>query len=183
MAETDRPYFQLEQAREVAQVFAKHRVRYLFIGKGGAIILGYPAATQDVDIFPEKNPDNGQRIVKALQELHFELDPQTSEKIVTGVDFVQLKNGPFDLDLVFAPDGIESFEGAVSRSITLDQFPVANIRDIISSKRAAGREKDLIELPLLEDFRDEYEKAKRGELKTSIEIALDRTSRTQSKDE
>jgi hypothetical protein len=44
----------LEQARQVAEVFAKHRVEYMFIGKGGAIILGYPAATQDVDLYPKK---------------------------------------------------------------------------------------------------------------------------------
>lgn len=35
--------------------------------------------------------------------------------IVRGKDFVQLKCGPFDLDLVFAPDGIESFDEAWSR--------------------------------------------------------------------
>jgi hypothetical protein len=28
---------------------------------------------------------------------------------------VQLKNGPFDLDLIFAPDGIDRFEDAWRR--------------------------------------------------------------------
>ncbi len=37
-------------------------------------------------------------------------------------------------------------------------FPVLNIRDIIASKRAAKRARDLIELPLLEAFREVYEK-------------------------
>jgi len=176
MDQSNRPYFQLEQAREVAEVFAKHGVKYLFIGKGGAIILGYPAATQDVDLFPEKSPENGRQIVAAVKELGFDLDESTSENIVRGVDFVQLKNGPFDLDLVFAPDGIESFEAAAGRAIILDKFRVAHIRDIIASKKASGREKDLADLPLLEDFRDEYEKAARGELKSSIDIAMDRTT-------
>jgi len=176
MNQTDRPYFQLEQAREVAEVFARHQVKYLFIGKGGAIILGYPAATQDVDLFPEKSTDNGRRIVAAVTELGFVLDEDTAQKIIRGVDFVQIKTGPFDLDLVFAPDGIESFESAQKRAVIVDKFPVANINDIISSKRASGREKDLADLPLLEDFREEYEKATRSELKSSIDIAMDRTA-------
>jgi len=39
-------------------------------------------------------------------------------------------------------------------------FPVLNIRDIIASKRAAKRMRDLIELPLLEAFREVYENRK-----------------------
>ena len=87
---------------------------------------------------------------------------------------MQLKSGPFDLNLVFAPDGIESFDEAKKRMLMIDIFPVANIRDIIASKKASGREKDLIDLPLLEDFREEFEKSRRGDLKTTYEIALEK---------
>jgi hypothetical protein len=37
-------------------------------------------------------------------------------------------------------------------------FPVANISDIIESKRAANRPRDAVELPLLRAFREMYEK-------------------------
>ncbi len=171
----ERSYFQLEQAREVANAFARHGVEFLFIGKGGAIILGYPAATQDVDLFPKKSPQNGKKLVDALNELGFSVDKNIAEQIISGVDFVQLKDGPFDLDLVFAPDGIESFEVADKRKHVVDGFPVANIRDIIASKRESGREKDMVDLPLLEDFREEFEKSLKGELRSAVEIALDRT--------
>ena len=174
MSQPDRGYFQLQQAREVADVFAKHEVQFMFIGKGGAIILGYPAATQDVDLFPEKSIENRRRIVTALRELEFEFNEKIAEDIIAGADFVQLKQGPFDMDLVFAPDGIDSFAAAKARMIVIDGFPVANIRDIIASKRASGREKDRNDLPLLEDFQEEFEKHQRGEPKTSLEIALNR---------
>lgn len=170
-------YFQPNQAREVAQVFAKHQVEYLFIGKSGAILLGYPASTQDVDLFPKKSVENGRRLVAALIELEFEVSEKTKEKIINGADFVQLKQGPFDLDLVFAPDGIESFEAAWKRMHQIDEFPIANIRDIIASKKASGREKDLNDLPLLEDFQAEFERKMRGELKSALEIALERTDK------
>lgn len=153
----ERPPFNPLQAQQVAEAFNAAGVDYLFIGKSGAILLGYPGTTQDVDIFPAKSEENGRRMVVAMLEMGFAIDDITQAEIIRGKDFVQLKNGPFDLDLVFAPDGIDSFEFAKSRAIREDIFPVANLRDIISSKRASGRMKDRIDLHLLELFRLEYE--------------------------
>jgi hypothetical protein len=103
-------------------------------------------------------------------ELGFELDPTQQVEIRQGKDFVQLKTGPFDLDLVFAPDGITSFEAARERRIVLEDFPIADLSDIIASKRASGRNKDLIELPQLELFREEYERLHPRPLKNAWEI-------------
>ena len=153
----DRTPFNPLQAQEVAEAFNQADVEYLFIGKGGAILLGFPGTTQDVDVFPAKSKENGRRIVTALAGLGFELDETTRAEIVRGKDFVQLKSGPFDIDLVCAPDGIESFEEAKARAVQEGQFPVANLRDIIASKKAAGRKKDRLDLELLELFRLEYE--------------------------
>ena len=153
----DRLPFNPLQAQQVAEVFNAAGVDYLFIGKSGAILLGYPGTTQDVDVFPAKSAENGKRMVKALLGLGFVLDENTQAEIIRSKDFVQLKNGPFDLDLIFAPDGIESFDQAKARSVHEDIFPVANLRDIIASKKASGRMKDRLDLHLLELFRLEYE--------------------------
>jgi hypothetical protein len=153
----DRLPFNPLQAQEVAKAFNEAGVDYLFIGKSGAILLGFPGTTQDVDVFPAKSPENGQRIVQALIGLDFPLDSNTQAEIIRGKDFVQLKDGPFDLDLIFAPDGIESFAEAKARAVQEDIFPVANLRDIIASKKASGRMKDRLDLHLLELFRLEFE--------------------------
>jgi hypothetical protein len=156
-----RDQFNPAQAKEVAAAFAAHEVDYMFIGKSGAILLGYPGTTQGVDVYPRKDPVNGKRIILALKELGFELDPNVTDEIVRGKDVVQLKSGPFDIDLVFAPDGIDSYEAAKRRMDTSSGFPVLNIRDIIASKRSAGRPRDAVELPLLEAFREVYESRQR----------------------
>jgi hypothetical protein len=153
-----RDQFNPAQAQEVAAVFATHGVDYMFIGKSGAILLGYPGTTQDVDVYPRKDRENGRRIVAALKDLGFVLDNELTEEILRGKDFVQIKSGPFDIDLVFAPDGIENYSEARERMDTSSGFPVLNIRDIIASKRSANRPRDVVELPLLEAFRDVYEK-------------------------
>ena len=152
-----REAFSPVQAQEVAAAFSKSGVDYMFIGKSAAILLGYPGTTQDVDVFPRKDEANGRRIVAALRDLGFEINDELEQEIVRGKDFVQIKEGPFDIDLVFAPDGIESYGEAKSRMDQSSGFPVLNISDIIASKRAAKRPRDLIELPLLEAFRKVYE--------------------------
>jgi hypothetical protein len=146
--------FEYRQAQEIRDAFARHRVRYLFLGKSGAILLGFPDTTQDADLFIEKNEENGRALVAALRELAFALTDAQAAEITRGKDFVQLKNGPFDLDLVFAPDGIERFEDAWRRRVDVEGFPVCHPDDIIASKVAANRAKDRESLPRLQAFRD-----------------------------
>ena len=57
----ERTPFNPLQAQEVAEAFNAVGVDYLFIGKSGAILLGYPGTTQDVDVFPAKSAANGER--------------------------------------------------------------------------------------------------------------------------
>ena len=146
--------FEYRQAEEIRDVFAAHGVRYLFIGKSGAILLGFPDTTQDADLFVEKSPQNCSALVDALRTLGFALTDAQAAEILRGKDFVQLKNGPFDLDLVFAPDGIERFEDAWKRHVDVEGFPVCHPDDIIGSKLAANRAKDRESLPRLRAFRD-----------------------------
>jgi len=146
--------FEYRQAEEIRDAFANRGIRYLFLGKSGAILLGFPDTTQDADLFVEKSPENGRAIVTALRELGFTLHEQQAEEIERGKDFIQLKSGPFDLDLIFAPDGIESFEEAWRRRIEVEGFLVCHPDDIIASKQAAGRTKDRESLPRLISFRD-----------------------------
>jgi len=146
--------FEYRQAEEIRDAFARHGVRYLFIGKSGAILLGFPDTTQDADLFVEKSPGNGRAIVAALRELGFDVDSVQAAEIERGKDFVQLKNGPFDLDLVFAPDGIERFADAWKRRVEIEGFSVCHPDDIIASKEASGRAKDLESLPRLRSFRE-----------------------------
>ena len=146
--------FEYRQATEIKDALARHGVRYLFIGKSGAILLGFPDTTQDADLFVEKSPENGRALAAALNDLGFELTGQQSKDLEQGKDFVQLKNGPFDLDIIYAPDGIEHFADAWKRHVEVEGFPVCHIDDIIASKEAANRVRDRESLPRLRAFRD-----------------------------
>ncbi len=56
--------------------------------------------------------------------------------------------------LGFAPDGIERFEEVWRRHVEIEGFPVCHIDDIIASKAATKRRKDLESLPRLRSFRE-----------------------------
>jgi hypothetical protein len=153
--------FEYRQAQEIRDAFSAHGCRYLFIGKSGAILLGFPDTTQDADLFVERSPENGRALVAALRDLGFTLTEEQAAEIARGKDFVQLKNGPFDLDLVFAPDGIERFEDAWHRRVETEGFPVCHPDDIIASKQAARRKKDEESLPRLISFREYWKQQRR----------------------
>jgi len=146
--------FEYRQAQEIRDGFRRHAIRYLFLGKSGAILLGFPDTTQDADLFVEKTPANCAALVAALRELGFALTDAQAAEVRRGKDFIQLRNGPFDLDLVFAPDGIERFGDAWRRRVDIEGFPVCHIDDIIASKAATNRQKDRESLPRLRSFRE-----------------------------
>ena len=146
--------FDYRQATEIREALGRHGVKYLFIGKSGAVLLGFPDTTQDADIFAERSVSNCRAIARALREIGFALTDEQTAEIERGKDFVQLKNGPFDLDLIFAPDGIERFEDAWQRHVDVEGFPVCHLDDIIASKAATNRQKDRESLPRLRSFRE-----------------------------
>ncbi len=65
------------------------------------------------------------------------------------------------------PDGTEGFEDLIRSAETIDAFGVrvlvASLRDLIRSKEAAGREKDLRHLPVLYQTLEERERRERDE--------------------
>jgi hypothetical protein len=146
--------FEFKNAQELGRVCGRHGVKYLFFGKSGAILLGFSDTTQDVDLYVEKQAANCGKLVDALVELGFRLTEEEQREVRRGKDFIQLRNGPFDLDLIFAPDGIERFDDAWQRRVEKHGFPVANIDDIVGSKQAANRQKDKESLPRLLSFRE-----------------------------
>jgi len=154
--------FEYRQAQEIRDALRRHGVQYLFIGKSGAILLGFPDTTQDADLFVNRTEENCKALVPALRELGFDLTSEQAAQIERGKDFVQLKNGPFDLDLIFAPDGIERFDDAWKRHVDVEGFPVCHIDDIIASKAATGRQKDRESLPRLRSFREYWLSQQRG---------------------
>src|SRR5207249_3245337 len=76
--------FEYRQAQEIRDCFQRHGIRYLFLGKSGAILLGFPDTTQDADLFVEKTPENCAALVLALRELGFALSEAQAAEVERG---------------------------------------------------------------------------------------------------
>ena len=130
-----------------------------FMGSGTTAVVAKKLGRKWIGI--EKDKTNCENLLKALKQLGFAVDKNLEEAILAGKDFIQIRGGPFPLDIIFAPDGIESYDTSISRSELIEgMFPCASIDDIIESKKRSGRQRDKEELPRLELFRQELKKTK-----------------------
>jgi hypothetical protein len=145
----------------------RHQVDYVVIG-GFAVELHDVAAppTRDVDITPSPSTPNLKRLAAALSEMGARfrvLDgPPEGVAVPGGITAAWLKSmvtvtlvtdaGPLDISLI--PDGTGGYDDLAAGGVEITfgdrVVPVASLEDVLRSKEAAGREKDLLVIPALQ---------------------------------
>lgn len=137
-------------------------VEFIVIGAVAAIAQGGPLITQDLDITPARDADNLARLAIALEDLDARLrianDPSGVEfpiepGFLGSVDSWTLKTPRGDIDVLFVPSGTSGYadlkRSAVPTELWGNEVLVASLPDIIRMKEAAGRPKDLGQIPAL----------------------------------
>ena len=150
-------------------VLNRHRVKYIVIGGVAAAAWALSEGvvippTEDIDITPDASRANMQRLSRALKELDARV---RSEAVPAGLPFdhdgtslanAQLWNlicrhGP--IDLAIEPSGTTGYSDLALRArvVVVEgvETPLADLEDIVRSKRAADRPKDRLSLPALEE--------------------------------
>lgn len=155
--------------RPILGVLQRHEVRFVVIGGIAGSLQGSTTITHDFDICYARERDNLERLTEALKELDatlrgarelvpFQLDART---LKAGLNFTfDTKYGPFDC--IGEASGNFDYEqlrrNADEMNLLETKVLVASLDDLIRMKRAAGRNKDLIEvenLSALREVRDE----------------------------
>jgi predicted nucleotidyltransferase len=133
-------------------------IRYVVIGATAFAVHGWVRATADLDLFVDDDPANLERLRRALQEFGYDVEDASVEDF--GRFKILLRQYDLPLDLHPFVAGVSSFEEVWSRRIQTDlgtvQAPFASLEDLISMKRAAGRQKgaeDLRQLELIQRTR------------------------------
>ncbi len=132
---------------EILRALDRHRVRYVVIGAAAARIAGAPVVTEGIEVTPATDRENLDRLTAALEELG--ADGVNS----AGAEIWTLTTSAGDLDICFTPAGTRGYDDLrreasrqrLAKGLTV---AVASLRDVIR-KEAAGRDKDLAQLPLL----------------------------------
>jgi hypothetical protein len=130
----------------------------VLVGNAGAAMRGARVTTVDFDFMIRSTPGNLRKlrlIADDLEGVLFQPFYPTSRM------YRLVRDDGLQVDFLMKMDGIRSFEGLRSRSDRLNfgcrSVAVASLPDIIKSKRAAGRTKDLGVLPELEATQREQE--------------------------
>ena len=159
------------------ELLAKHEVDYVVIGGVGANIWGSPRGTLDLDICAATTRENKRRLATALTELDARFRPagleeegfpppggwddRTFDSLISLATTTKLGW----LDIWFIPDGTTGYDDLVKNAadarIGKHHVKVAAIADIIRSKQAAGRNKDLAALDHLQEL--DQRRAERGQ--------------------
>lgn len=146
----------------LAEVLNRHRVRYVVIGGFAAQRVVAEYVTYDVDFSPATDRQNLERLSRALDELHARI---RSDAVPEGLPFSHsgeslarakmwnLQCGLGAFDITFEPAG-GGYEHLVPRARAVElrgvQIPMADLADVVISKRLADRAKDREVLPRLE---------------------------------
>ncbi len=148
----------------ICEVLIDHGVEFVIIGGVAARLHDTGHATVDIDICPSSREANLSKLAAALRELGARLrvegdpggvpfDPHPDALRQVTMMTLITDHGP--LDLCFAPAGFpEGYdilsEHASSIVVNAVELPVASLDDVVTSKRAVGRPKDIVALPPLE---------------------------------
>lgn len=136
---------------EVLAALRDSGVEAIVIGSVAALLQGAPLTTDDMDVLIRDTPANRNKLQDLEQRLGGKavaVSPLSSALRIT--------TRQANLDILFdeIPGGLE-FQGLRARSARIDLGDaiavVASLEDIIASKEAAGRPKDIAQLPILKD--------------------------------
>ena len=143
----------------------RHKVAFVLIGGLAAVYHGSPFPTEDVDITPDTDDANLDRLVAALRELNarIRLDDTREDvpfacdaKGLAAAQTWNLVTAAGELDITFRPSGTQGYPDLRRDSVAADIYDVtvqiASLADVIRSKQAANRPKDQRVLPTLREM-------------------------------
>jgi hypothetical protein len=149
--------------QRILEVLARHEVQCVVIGGYAAVLAGVDVVTRDIDITPATDQANLQRLAAALEELQAAIRVRTGEppvplpfdpRLLARAEILNLTTDAGDLDITNRPDGTGGYEDLKREAHRQSlgeglHIAIASLQDIIRSKTAAGRAKDLATLPQL----------------------------------
>lgn len=138
---------------EVLKALNAHRLEAIMIGNAAGALHGAPVTTLDIDFMIRETPLN----LRKLKAVAKSLGGVILRPYYPVSKLYRLCNDDRGIQLDFMPviHGIRSFEGLKARAkatnLLGERLLLASLEDIIRSKRAAGRARDLAVLPVLEE--------------------------------
>jgi hypothetical protein len=143
----------------LAKVLKEKDLEAVLIGNMAAALRGAPVSTIDIDFYFRSTPRNVTKLKAIARALGAVI--MRPYYPVSSLFRLQRESDGMQIDFMGQIDGIRSYEGLRNRATTFKVGPsvilVAALADIIRSKRAAGRPKDVAVIEVLERTLNEEE--------------------------
>ena len=151
--------------KDLLSAFHAHGVKYLIVGGYAVSFHAQPRATKDIDLFIKADAANAKAAYEALASFGASLDKITMEDLADPRNFIRFGQEPVAVDILPGIDGVE-FDAAWERRVESVIDPQTGLKaffiskdDLIASKLAAGRMRDLADV---EEIREAYRESKSG---------------------
>jgi hypothetical protein len=131
---------------DLLRAFIDAEVRFLVVGAYALAHHGRPRATGDLDVWVEAEPENADRVMRALRRFGAPLSEVTAADFARPGVVLQIGVPPGRIDVLTELTGLQFADAWPSRdpgrfgSLAVDFLGRA---DFIRNKRATGRSKDL----------------------------------------
>jgi hypothetical protein len=152
--------------KELLSVFNAHQVKYLVVGAYAVSVHAQPRATKDLDILIKADAENAEAVFAALAEFGAPLSGLTAADFAEAGPFFRMGREPVVVDILTAIPGIE-FESAWQRRVEDVIDPASRLKasflsreDLITSKLASGRARDLADVEDLRKAAESQPKSK-----------------------
>ena len=135
---------------ELFELLNKYDVRYMIIGSYALAFYGAPRYTDDIDIFIERNEENAQLLLTALDE--FGVGTIQVEDLLDPRRVVRFGLPPTQVDILTEIEGLswsELFEQHETGHYGDIPVSYIGLDDLVKSKRIAGRPRDINDLKAL----------------------------------
>lgn len=143
-----------EDFRDFIQAMNNHDVEYILVGGYAVILHGYRRVTGDMDIWVKRTKENYSKLVHAFAEFRLPVFDMTEEKFLDAktTDVFSYGRPPVSIDIITELKGVQ-FEEAFSQSQIFNEnglmIRFLHLNNLIQSKKAAGRYKDLDDIEKL----------------------------------
>jgi hypothetical protein len=128
-------------------------VRFVLVGGHAVAAHGEPRLTEDLDVFVEPTPRNAGRLREALVDFGFGTVAPPAEDLAIADRIFMLGRKPWRIDILTGIDGVtfpEAWASRVKAEFVRAPLFVIGRQALLANKRAAGRDKDLLDITLLE---------------------------------
>ncbi len=145
-----------EDFRDFILALNKNEVEYIVVGGYSVILHGYSRTTGDLDIWVNKTSVNYKKLVSAFNAFGLSIFDMTEKNFLSNpdIDVFSFGRPPVSIDILTDVKGLEfteCFNHASFRSVDGLQVYLIEYRDLIKTKKASGRSKDLDDLENLSE--------------------------------